>query len=324
VFKETLNVIPKLDRAGMSRMERLLNSRFARISKSFGRGLMGVLKGGGVVGVALSMINKLLNPLKETQEAIDRTLRSADDTVTNAQQFNSSAGELFKLQKLAQATGLDASGLDMLLLKFQSAVAEAAADPTKQTAVREFAGEDNIVKGFFEFIQALNKMDRNTQVLIQKEVFGERQTLKMAEFLRADFDRLGKMVGVGDASTYTAPLEKLAGLSDLDMAKQAGREIQDTVQKSQIINRGMIEAKDSAEKIRLKRENEAIKNFQNLQAISETSAKIMTLVEKGVFLLGDFINFLMPTMNKLITSIEKMANSPIVRGVQGWFGKGGK
>ena len=320
MFKEILQIIPKLDSSALAKMQNQLSGRFTKIAKGFGKGLMGAIKGGGIIGLATSVIDKLLNPLKETQEAIDRTLGQADDIVTNATQFGSTPGELFKLQKMAQATGLDAEGLNNLLVKFQGAVAEAVADPTKQTSVREFANDTNTVQSFFQFIQALNKMDRNKQVLVQQEVFGEKQTLKMADFLRTDFEQLAKQLGVKEATAYNPGLEKLGALSDVNDANKAARELNDMMAKSRVINSGMIEARNTAEKTELRRENERIANYQNLQSISETSSKIMGLLEQGLFKLGEFINFVTPAVNKLVTQIEKIANSGFVRGVKGFFG----
>lgn len=315
MFKEILQVIPKLDSSALNKMTQTLGSRFAKISKGFGKGLLGAIKGGGILGLATAAIDKLLNPLKETQDAIERTLTQADDVVTNAEQFGSTPGELFKLQKLAQAQGLDASGLDQLILKFQGAVAEASADPTKKTAVREFAKDTNTVQSFYQFIQALNKMDRNQQLLVQQEIFGEKQTLKMADFLRADFQKLNLQLGTKDAAAYTPGLEKLGALADLNDALKAKREIEDTMKKSTIINSGMVTSRDAAEKLDLQKENQAIANYKNLQSISDTTTKMMTLLQEATFKLGEFITFATPAVNKALNYVETIAKSPFMRGI---------
>ncbi len=307
MFKEVLQIIPKMNSSDLSKMERLLNSRFAKVAKGFGKGITGVMKGGAILGIASSIIDKLLNPLKEVQDSIDRTLNQADDVVTNAEQFGSTPGELFKLQKLAQAKGLEGDALNQMLVKFQSAVAEAAADPKKNTSVRAFANDENMVQSFFEFIQQLNKMDRKQQVVVQNEVFGERATLKMAEFLRADFESLAKQTGLKDAAAYEPGLNNLASLNDLSAALKVKREANDIQTKSRIINTGMVTARDTADKLELQRENERIANFRNLQSLSDTSNKINALVEKGVFMLGDFISQVTPKINALVDRVDGFA-----------------
>jgi hypothetical protein len=307
MFKEVLQIIPKMSSSDLSKMERLLNSRFAKVAKGFGKGIVGLMKGAGILGIASSLIDKLLNPLKEVQESIDRTLNQADDVVTNAEQFGSTPGELFKLQKLAQAKGLEGDALNQMLVKFQSAVAEAAADPTKQTSVRAFANDENMVQSFFEFIQQLNKMDRKQQVIVQNEVFGEKATLKMAEFLRADFAELTKQTGLKAAASYDPGLNSMASLNDLAANLKVRREANDVETKSRIINTGMITARDNAEKIELQRENERIANFRNLQSLSDTTNKISGLVEKGVFMVGDFIATVTPKINSLVDRVDGFA-----------------
>ena len=208
-------------------MEKSLTTRFGRIAKKFGKGLVATLTGGGVAGLALGLIDKLLNPLKETQEAIDRVLAQGDDVVTNAKQFNTTAGKLFKLQQLAKSTGLDASQLDLLITKFQTAVAEAEADPNKQSAVRQFVGEKDTAEGFFKFIQSLQRLDKNAQVRAQQEVFGEKQILKMADFLNTDFAKQSALIGGRSAEEFTPGLEKLGELNDLKDALAVKRENED-------------------------------------------------------------------------------------------------
>jgi len=317
MFSEILKIIPKLDNKDLAAMEKTLQSRFTKIAKGFGKGLVNVIKSGGIAGIAVGLIDKILNPLKETQEAIDRMLKSSDDIATNANQFNTTTGKLFKLVQLAKATGLDQDNLFMLITKFQTAVAEAKADPTKASAVSNFTGEGDSVQGFFEFIQALQKMDRNQQLLVQQQVFGEKQILRMADFLQTDFARKYEEVGLDKVTSQklTTSIEKLANLNDLADALMARRETQDVVGKSASINEGMIRARDKSERIALERENQRIRSFEDLSAISQTTDKIMVLVENGVGLLGKLITVVTPTLNKTVEYLERFSKSSIFRGL---------
>jgi methyl-accepting chemotaxis protein len=127
MFSEILKIIPKLDSKDLANMERTLGIRFARVAKKFGGGIMSVLKGGGILGTATFFLDKILNPLKEVQESIDKTLKSGDDLKTYAKQFNTTAGNLARLQAFGKATGLDADSLRTILEKFQSSVAQSGA-----------------------------------------------------------------------------------------------------------------------------------------------------------------------------------------------------
>lgn len=317
MFQEILKITPKLDSAALSQMERSLNSRFGRVAKTFGKGLLSVVKGGGLLGAGLALIDKLLNPLKETREAIDRTLNVADDVTTNAEQFNTTPGQLFKLQKLAQAKGLDADGLNNLLVKYQGAIAEAAADPKKETAVRQYANDTDMAESFLQFMQNLNSMDRKQQVVVQQEVFGEKQTLKMAEFLRADFQALNKRLGLKDAAEYNPALNKLDTLGDKATEGTAAIDANDIFAKSKRINEGMINERLQADRLEKQRENERIASYNNLQALSNTSTQIQILVEKGVNQIGSFINFVTPAVNRMVDAVEKFSKSGLIRGIFG-------
>ncbi len=277
MFKETVIFKPKLDPADLKSMERTLASRFSGIAKKFGKGMVNALKGGGIVGIATTVIDKLLNPLQETQESIDRVLRQGDDIVTNAKQFGTTAGKLFRLQLLAKSTGLDEGNLDMLINKFQTAVAEAIADPNKQTAVRQFTGEKDTAEAFFQFIQSMQKLTKTQQLVVQQEVFGEKQILKMADFLQTDFAAQSKLLGGPTAEQLTPRLNNLANLNDRKDLLGAKREEMDVFKKGALINEQMVNLQDAAAKRELERENAQIKSYESLANLSAASNEIIDL-----------------------------------------------
>lgn len=324
MFSEVLKIIPQIDPQDLNKMERALQSRFTKIAKGFGKGLANIIKGGGIAGVALALIDKLLNPLKEVQEAIEKTLHTSDDLATNAQQFNTQTGKLFKLVQLAKATGLDQDNLFQLITKFQTAVAQAKADPkdASVSSVRAFAGTKDIAEGFFNFIQSLQKMDKNQQVLVQQQVFGEKQILRMADFLQTDFPKKFAEVGLDKVSTQklTGSIEKLANLNDLADALTAKRETKDIIAKAGVINEGMIRARDKSEQLALEKENARIKSYENIQALNDSVTKIMGLVDTGISMLGSLIAKLTPFVDKVTLAIDKFMKSPMVRGIKGMFG----
>ena len=328
MFSEVLKIIPKLDPKDLQNMEKTLQSRFTKIAKGFGKGLGSILKGGGIAGIALGLIDKLLNPLKEVQESIERTLKTSDDLATNANQFNTTTGKLFKLVQLAKATGLDQDNLFTLITKFQTAVAQAKADPAdgSVSSVRNFTNQKDTAEGFFEFIQSLQKMDKNQQVLVQQQIFGEKQILRMADFLQSDFHKLFTQVGLDKVTSgkLTNSIEKLAGLNDLADALTARRETQDIMAKSGVINEGMIRARDKSERLALEKENKRIQSYENLASISDTVSRIEGIITEGLSQLGKFISWITPTLNRIVTSIEKFTSGPMAKGIIKWFGGKGE
>lgn len=318
MFKEILHIIPKLSASDITAMERALGRRFGNIAKKFGKGLLASLTGGGIAGIALGFIDKLLNPLKETQEAIDRVLKQGDDIVTNAKQFGTTAGKLFRLQALAKSTGLDEGSLFTLIQKFQSAVADATADPNKPSAVRQFVGSKDMADAFFQFIQNLQKLNKTQQVLVQQEVFGEKQILKMADFLQTDFAAQAKLIGGPTAETLTPNLEKLGELNDLKDALEARRELNDVLKKARTINEGMVKSADERAKLELDRENKQIKSYQDLAAISLASNELANMGKDA--LLG--ISSLVVKVTDLTNNVRKITESRALKGILKWVGGG--
>lgn len=283
MFSDILKIIPKLDEKDLKKMQNNLQSRFTKIAKGFGKGLASAITGGGIVALGAMIINKLLNPLKETQEAIDKILKDSDDVVTNAQQFETTTGNLVKLRALGTATGLEPDQLYMLLTKYQTAVAEARQDPTKQTSVRKFVDEKDTVAGFFSFIQAMQKLTKEQQVLVQKEVFGEKQILKMADFLSSDFPKLIKQVGGPSTAVLGQSANKAGQLNDYADILKARREQEDLVNKADRLNLPMIFRGDQAERMRLQRENERISNYNMLAKVQDTMDRVTATLEMKIY-----------------------------------------
>ncbi len=313
VFKETLLIVPKLSAEALSAMEKALTSRFGKIAKKFGKGLVASLAGGGIAGIALGLIDKLLNPLKEVQEGIDRVLEQGDDLVTHAKQFGTTAGKLFRLQQLAKSTGLDEGSLSVLIEKFQTAVAQAVQDPSKDTSVRQFIGQKDTAEAFFQFIQSLQKMTKTQQVLVQNEVFGEKQILKMADFLQTDFVKQAQLVGGPTSAQLTPGIEKLGELNDLKDALTAKRTLNDTLKKSREINESMIKEQDQAAQRNLDAENKKIQSYEALAALSKTSDLILNSISAVATNFATFIT----KFTELSKNIDKLLNSRWIRGLIG-------
>ncbi len=261
-------------------MEQNLNGRFSKIAKSFGRGLAGVLSGGGLIAAGTALVQKLLNPLREIQESIDKTLNHGSELATQAKQFGTTPGELAKLQAFGAAKGLDAQSINVLVEKFQSAVAEATADPNKNTSVRSFVGRKDSAQAFFEFIQGLQKLNPTQQNQVQQEVFGEKSILKTSEFLHSDFAALSEKFKNFDTDKLSAAIEKTNALADQNNLLGAQRNLGDITSKAKVLNGGVISSMNEAEQAKLKRENERIANFQGLISIDEKINAIMNNLEQ--------------------------------------------
>lgn len=317
MFKETLLITPKLTSSDLSTMEKSLQGRFTKVAQGFGKGLLGVLGGagvaglvGGAIGSAIGAVyDRLVAPLKETQSAIERQLKKSDDLATYAKAFGSSSGELQRLQAFGQATGVESGTLAVLIQKFQGAVADAVADPTKATSVRRFAGNTNTVEAFFEYIQGLQGLSANDRTRAQTEVFGEKQILKIADFLQADFAALSKRLGGPNAAALTKANDRLAALNDLTDEHDASRGLNDTITKSRVINDSVIASNDKQKNFDLSVENKRIASYDNIAAVALSAEQINQKIDDVIFKLADLVL----GTRELKAHAKGIENAPVVR-----------
>lgn len=322
MWTEIVKVIPRVDSLSLNNMEKLLHSRFANVAKKFGSGLVNVLKGGGIAGVAIALIDKVLNPLKEVQESIERSLSKGDDLATFAKQFNTTAGSLARLQAFGKATGLEPEGVRLLLAKFQAAVSQAALNPSQPSAVSNFVGKKDTAEAFFEFVQALQKLGPIQQNLVQQEVFGERQILKASEFLQADFKFLAEKIGGPSAEALTIAAEQLGTLKDMKDLLSAQRELKDLQTKAGLIGPRTITELNRGENIDLARENKRLGQFDDLKKISIAADKITKLLEDAYLKLAPVLATYLPKLiDQLATSAKIVEKSRSLRGLLPGQGK---
>ena len=332
MLTEVLKIQPKLDNKDLNQMERQLGSRFSRIAKGFGRGL----KMASMAALGAAVLDKLINPLQEVKAAIDRTLGKADDIVTNAKQFNTTTENLLKLRSLANVRGITNENLDQLLTKFQGSVAAAAANPNDpaNNSVRNYVGEKDTAVAFYNFITQLQKMDKNQQLLIQTQVFGEKQVLKMAEFLQdVGFkESAASLAGINFAQVAKAT-EKSAELNDKMTANRTVNELRDMVNKSKVIGPGTIENVNRSEIANLNRENSRIGRSAQAFTAEENIAQLTDKVEQltndivtQLPILMDGLKVIVSLMQKSVEGWQMIFNllkgSPLVRGVKNLFGGG--
>ena len=316
MVREILKVVPKLDRKTLSKMERQLSGTFKRVSKKFGRSLKALFKG-GLIGVALGFVTKILSPLKETREAIDRTLNSASDISTAAQKFNTTSGKLFKLIQFGGAADIDETKFLQIMSKFQNKLAIARTDPNSEAAnmLGEFTGEKDVAENFFKFIQALKNGDQSKSLVAQQKLFGEEESIVLAELLQKDFGKLIKRIGFDKVSSskLSGDIGKLGRLQDKGAELRATLNLTDIQQKALSINDRMINQMHEADKKRKTLENMNIKNFQNLQNLANTMDQVMILIQQGISTIGGYI----PIVTEKVNSILERING-VIAAIKQW------
>ena len=315
MFSEILKIVPKLDNRDLQTMERGLNKRFKRVAKKFGKGIGAIFKGGGLLAIGLAFMDKILNPLKEVQDAINKTLVSTDDLATFANQFETTTGKLAKLSTLGKGSGLTENDLFYLLTKFQGSLAAERAG-TEKNGLGEFTGFEDTTDAFFSFIQSLKQAPKDQQVLVQEKVFGERQILKMADFLQNDFKNVFE-AGLNDvkSSDISKSYNRAAGLNDYRDGKEAVLDLKHQMRISNKINKGIVDEMLNAKRIEQRRLEQRVNAYKDLQAISNTTAKMLELLESSVVWIGKGLRELTVQIDKLVNFTSSLKNSSWFRGI---------
>jgi len=318
LFSEILKFKPTLDRAALNSMYRNLTQRFTSVAKRFGQGLRNAMKIGGLFAVTGAILNKLLNPLKNAEEIIDRLLLKGDDAVTNAGEFESDPGKLLRLEALARAKGLDADTLRNLIGKFQGALAEEKLLVEKEKdmtpeqraksapgRLRGFVGETDMAEGFFKFIQSLQAVDPATRVSVQNEVFGERIRGRASEFFNAkDFEDVLKKLPSAEILADAA--RKLGALSDKRDLQTAIREAEDLPTKAGLVTGKMVNDIDAAARQKNLADNETLLRFDSLKS---TSIAVQELTHKFDKMTTSLLSDLMPKVVDAVNGLTKLAEA---------------
>ncbi len=164
MFSEILRIKPILDKAATAAMEAGLHKRFARVAGRFGAGLKNVIKG-SIIGISLGLLAKILNPLQAIEDKIKDLMGQGTDLRDMASRFNTSTGNIQRLQSIGQSLGVKPEELRDMMTKYAQAVEKARIellDPSTEMssasrAVAQFVDMQDMAESFFAFTQSLKK-----------------------------------------------------------------------------------------------------------------------------------------------------------------------
>ncbi len=299
MLTEIVKIKPQLDSGELSKMESNLNLRFGKVALKFGKGLAKAMLGGGIVAAALTAINRLLNPLEAVEERIKSLLGQSENISDTAEKFGTTAGKFFKLEQLGAAAGLDQAGLKEMLTKFQEKIQLAQkelADPShgisrSTAAVKNFVGESDVASAFFRAIQDLGTKDKETRAVIEKAIFGEKQTGAQRRFIDTDFASVQKKLGVENSDQLQEAFSKNSNINELSRTLEAARGVQQFMLQSSKLNANMITAMDEAQRLQMNKDALELENFQTLKEASVSIQKIQNLVDQGLLQVNKLIAF---------------------------------
>src|SRR5690606_17400208 len=101
-------------------------------------------------------------------------------------QLGTTPGNLAFLKTIAESEGIGEDRLIKTLSRFQTEIGRAKADPTAPSLVREFVGIDDTAEAFFQFLQSLQKVDKDLRSAIGQQVIGERGIIEFTGLLNTN------------------------------------------------------------------------------------------------------------------------------------------
>lgn len=327
MFTEILRVKPVLDPASAKKMESSLNTRFSRIAKRFGGGLMSALKA-SVLGLSLGLLNRLLNPIEALETKIKTLLGQGTEIRDMAEEFNTSPGEIKRLQDVAGSIGVAPDQLNGMLTQYAKAVEEARLelrDPTKERsastrAVENFVGEENLAEGFFKFLSSLRKegqgqgrsiqigeSGRETRQIsgvesrqdFERAVFGESLKGASRRLVETDLSSQLEAISEPTAQELTQAVDKLANLEQERKVQEIRNQTRDFIKASGVINSQTVTDLESAAAREADRDTKQLNSYGDLRKAADgieiIKNELMTLsavATKGLGYLGTGVSVL--------------------------------
>ncbi len=320
MFNEILKITPKIEGSALNQMESSLNGRFARVAKKFGSGLVSALKGGGIAAVAIGLVDKVLNPLQHVQEVIEKTLNQGSEISVLAKQFDTTAGNMARLEAFGKASGLEPETLRMLMIKFQGAVAQSALHPNDPSVVSNYVGKKDTAEAFFEFVQARKKLNPTQKSLVDQELFGERVIGRASQFLETDFSKIAPLIAQGGtAEELSQSAEYLKKAKDVINIDDARRELEELRNRAVKVTPTAIRAMGKRADVLSEGDTRNLSSFDRMERLQIAADRIMKQLEtsfsKIAPLIAPALEAIPGILDKLNTAGTAVEKSRAVRGL---------
>lgn len=331
MWTETVKFQPKLDPKGAQDMENNLNKRFNKVGTKFG-GLLKKVLTGSFIAAGLAIANRLLNPIEAAETKMKALIDSSQDATDLADKFNTSPGQIKKLQDVGMSLGIKPEAMNEMLSKFASAIdatrkdilQNGAATTEQSVALKNFANDKDIAESFFKFMRGLRSLgaegpltreqqaqrnlmpkgttNRDVQHEIEKSVFGDQIP---ARLVNRDLGERVQQIYGPSAEQISKSVDKLTRLGDVYGLEQARQQSTDFVHAANVMSPDIVQLmaqREAREQSQLTDRIEAYKNMKEaVQGIDEIKV----------------------TLDKILLGITQLIGSPLTT-IAKWMGSGGK
>ena len=320
MFTEILKIKPKLDNASAKQAENSLSKRFGRVSKKFGAGLKGAIKG-NLLFMSLGFIAGMLNPLKDVEERFKALMGQGNDLQESADIAGTTPAKMQVLRDTAYIRGnITPDKLDGMIASFTSAVEKAREEQTvinksgdknaklseESSYVKDWLDSTDMAEAFSEFTQSLKSLTDSSGLdglsdatglalrnKVETSVLGEKQKGSAKKFIETDFSEFYKAVAPKDANVMNRATKNITEQSMLDRVLETQRRNNDYIDMSGQLNSSRVtdmSARATLDDKKIQDQARAYETLSNMASglteIIDTMKIFMNLVSEGLGNIG--------------------------------------
>lgn len=331
MWTETVKFQPKLDPKSANDMENNLNKRFGKVGTKFG-GLLKKVMTGSFIAAGLAIADRLLNPIEAAETKMKALIASSQDATDLADKFNTTPGQIKKLQDVGTSLGIKPEAMNEMLTKYASAIEatrkdilqNGAATTEQSTALKNFAGDKDMAESFFKFMRGLRavgnagpltkeaQLQRNSmgpgttqkdvQHEIEKSIFGD--TIP-ARIVNTDLGQRVQQIYGPSADQISGAVDKLNRLGNVYGLAQAQAQSKDFVHASNVISPDIVQLMAAREAREQSQLTDRIEAYKNMKEAVEGIDQIKLVLDK------------------ILLGITQLIGSPLTT-IARWMGSGGK
>lgn len=331
MWTETVKFQPKLDPKSAQDMENNLNKRFGKVGTKFG-GLLKKVLTGSFVAAGLAIANRLLNPIEAAETKMKALIDSSQDATDLADKFNTTPGQIKKLQDVGSSLGIKPEAMNEMLSKYASAIEATKKDiqqngaPTTEqsAALKNFAQDKDMAESFFKFMRGLRQVgaqgpltpqeqaqrnlmpkgttNRDVQHEIEKSIFGDTIPSRL---VNKDLGQRVQQIYGPSAQQISDSVDKFNRLGDVLGLSRARDQSKDFVHAANVTSPDIVELMAKREAREQEQLTNKIEAYKNMKEAVEGIDEIKNMLDK------------------LITIVSQLLGAPLTT-LSRWFGSGGK
>jgi hypothetical protein len=312
--KYTIQIQPQIGASDAQKMESDLNRRFANVAKKFGTHLKNTVKTSlktaaiatGAAGAGLVASAVFGNPIEKINEDLNKTVMTADELATRADQLGINLAKFAEFGTIAQSMQIDPV---LALQQFQTALQDSAdflaGDETKKDYLINFLKDGDLLDSFYAYMREMRKLGGKERGREMSKIFGDRLQSRIAELAQVDLGQRRKEIyskGI-TPEIYGSAVSQLAEKEDLQSKLKAKRDIDELIQKNRAITTGTIKAQDQYLRSKLGRETQQLSQYEIFAKQAVLQEKMLGRLDE---IKAELVQTLFPIIEKMVDLIDRI------------------